>query len=156
VSTDVEEGRTLEGNSQATGHRDSTGQRDTTLTQIHFTSHTVIETEKGKKERKGPGSKSQPGLGKSLYVRGSRDREDPPPPITAYPRDTPTHTHLRAGSGSQPICPVCFHPWGSSSHSFGPSFRMRDRGSFSLSYKRRQVYQDRRGRTSGRHGGGGG
>lgn len=74
----METGRTLEGNSQVTGDRDSTGQRDTTLTQIHFTLHTVIETEKGKKQQKGPGSKSQQGLGKSLYMKGSRDIEDSP------------------------------------------------------------------------------
>lgn len=79
MSKEVEKSRTLEGNSQAIGDRDSTGQRvPTTLTQIHFTLHAVIETGKGKKQQEGPGSKSQPGLGKSLYVRGSRDRKGPP------------------------------------------------------------------------------
>lgn len=144
----MEKSRTLEGNSQATGDRDSTGQRaPTTLTQIHCTLHAVIETGKGKKQQEGPGSKSQPGLGKSLYVRGSGIERVPP--ITAYPRDVPTHTISELGLVTNQSA-----PWGSSRHSFGPSFRMRDWGSFSLSYKRGKIYRDR-GRTADRHGGGG-
>lgn len=81
MSKDVGKGRTLEGNSQATGDRDVTGRRapSATPTQIHFTLHTAIETEEERRiAKKNQVPKSQPGLRRSLYVSGSRDREGPP------------------------------------------------------------------------------